>query len=400
MLGGGGSSYADGEAATVLGRKRSGMFVSVPANPQLNSNVAPNLSAMWKEWKDPVGDIYVFHEPTGSLHVCRAGNDAFETVMEGSEDIPHDDLRYHPYFDQLADTVCDVNGRVVYNIQNYGNQRVEGEIAATSADVYRSDAVTTPRGQYSPSRKSRISALNPPPRQPQGTYEGRRVHHLQIGVGPSGDPTEALITHQVQPLAAQGLLWDPKSGRAIDPRDSKGDNPRGIGQSTLYKQWEHVRLMLMQGRYFKKHAVKSSAYSYRFVFLTGDNAYVVCVPTSEVMLNVHTSAQTFNTVADTVQYYGRDARAIALNTITRVTLGSEEDNIMRRRGQLKPENTFCIVTQTHAFILECGSSKEAKYFADAWTFFMYHSKPLNVQAQRTKEMRNPVTHGTRAGLAF
>eukprot|EP00388_Colpodella_angusta_P042938 GDKK01057919.1.p1 GENE.GDKK01057919.1~~GDKK01057919.1.p1 ORF type:complete len:119 (+),score=1.30 GDKK01057919.1:2-358(+) len=118
------------------------------------------------------------------------------------------------------------------------------------------------------------------------------------------------------------------------------------------------------------------------------------------MLNVHTSAQTFNTVADTVQYYGRDARAIALNTITRVTLGSEEDNIMRRRGQLKPENTFCIVTQTHAFILECGSSKEAKYFADAWTFFMYHSKPLNVQAQRTKEMRNPVTHGTRAGLAF
>ena len=378
-------------------RKRSGMFVNVPPNPQMNRNVAPNLSAIWKEWTDPEGVLYVYHEPTQTMHRRVPGAVEFETLVEGLEDIPEDDLRRHPYFDEMGDTYCDVNGNVVRNVQNYGNQRVDGEIVAASPDLYRSDLVTSPRGQYSPSRRARVSAAVPAPREATGHYEGRRVHQLVLSTG--ADASESVITHQIQPLGVAGLMWDPQTGKTLDTRDSDGTNPRNIGPTTLQKQWEHVRHILIQGRYFKKHALKNNATSFRFCFLTGDNAYVVCVPTSEVMLNVHTDPQTFHSVQDSIQYYGPQSRAIPLNTVTRVTIGSEEEFVVRRKG-INPASTFCIVSRTHAFILECNSPKEARYFADAWTFFLYHSKPLMPHKNRTPQMKRPITHGTRTGIAF
>lgn len=396
-VGGYNNSNNNAAASSADLRKRSGMFVNVPPNPQMNRHVAPNVSAIWKEWTDPDGILYVYHEPTLTMHRRVPGATDFETLVEGQESIPEDDLKHHPYFDELGDTFCDMNGNVVRNVQNYGNQRIDGEIVAASPDLYRTDLVTSPRGQYSPSRRARVSALLPAPRDTTGHYEGRRVHQLVLSTG--ADASESVITHQIQPLGVSGLMWDPKTGRTLDTKDNDGTNPRNIGPTTLQKQWEHVRHILIQGRYFKKHALKNNSTAFRFCFLTGDNAYVVCVPTSEVMLNVHTDPQTFNSVQDSIQYYGPQSRAIPLNTVTRVSLGSEEDFVVRRKG-VNASSTFCIVSRTHAFILECNNPKEAKYFADAWTFFLYHSKPLLPHKNKTPQMKRPITHGTRTGIAF
>ena len=397
-----GNDHHSAAAAAVLGRKRSGMFVNMPSNQQMNTSVAPNVSAMWKAWVDPSGDTYVMHEPTKTLQIRAAGSDVFETFVPGDGAIPEEDLAQHPY-PQPDDTICDINGNVVRNVQNYGTQRYDAGGAATartSADIYRSDAVVTPRGAYSPTRKSRVTVAAAP-RERATFYEGRRVHHVTIaGGGTSGDV--ATVEHSVEPLNPRaGLVWDPRTGTTVDISGAEGEKARSLamGQDTLFRQWQHVRQVLQKGRYFKKHAVNKASFSYRFAFLTGDNAYVVCVPTSEVMLNVHMSLRTFENVADTIQYYGRDAKAIALNNVTRVTLGSDESSISRRKD-LRPENTFCIVTRTHAFVLECETRKEASYMADAWNFLLFHSHPTDIQAMRTKQMRNPVTHGTRAGLAF
>lgn len=376
-------------------RKRSGMLVDVPPNPQVNRNNAPNVSAIWKEWSGPDGVLYVCHEPTGTLQRRNPETGEFETLVDGTQEIHPEDMALHPYTGQ--ETAVDVNNSVMKNVDRYGGARgvVNGMqgMSMSSPSVYRAAPVMSPRGQYSPTRRSQLSSLAPP-RQNQSTYNGRRVHHLTLG--PDEEAGEA-IEHKIQLLGGSGLRWDPQSGKVVAPETA---NPGDVGTSTLHRQWEHVRKILMQGRYFRKHALRTSTASFRYAFLTSDNAYVVCVPTSEVLFNVNEKPKTFQSMTETVQYYGPESRAIALNTITHVSLGTEEQFVRNRSSTLAPENTFCIVSRTHAFILECNTSEEAKYFADAWTFFLYHSKPTNTAKQRTQQVKNPVTFGTRGGIAF
>lgn len=373
-------------------RKRSGMLVDVPANPQVNRNIAPNVSAIWKEWKGPDGVVYVCHEPTGTLQRLNAETGEFETLVDGNDDIDPNDMALRPYSGN--ETAVDLNNNLVKNLTQYGGHRVGGATIneAVSPSVYRTAPVTSPRGQYSPTRRSQLAPLAEP-RTSQSHYNGRRVHHLQLGL----DADETTIEHSIQLLGGNGIRWDPSSGQVVAP---SGHTQADVGASTLHRQWEHVRRILMQGRYFKKHALRTTTTSFRFVFLTSDNAYVVCVPTSDVLFHVNEPQKTFSTMADTIQYYGPESRAIALNTITHVSLGVDEPFVRSRASQLTPENTFCIVSRSHAFILECNTSEEAKYFADAWTFFLYHSKPVSGKQQKTPQMKKPVTFGTRAGLAF
>ena len=369
---------------------RSGMIINLPSSQAFNRNTAPNLSAMWKEWTGPDGALYVFHEPTKTLQRKLPGSDEFETLVEGSETLTPQDLNARPYSE--GETTVNLNTETIRNVGAYGVPDPNAPIPAapqtmTSPNVYRSELVASPRGQYSPTRRAHVDALAQP-RVNNSGYHGRRVHRVTLAADE--------IEHQVQTLGSQGLMWDPTTGEAYA---TNGANQGEVGPSTLQKQWEHVRSILMQGRYFKKHALRSNVSSFRFVFLTSDNAYVCCVPTSVVMLNVNKDAQTFGSVTETIQYYGPESRAIAVNTITHISLGIDENFVLRRRG-LTPENVFCIVSKTHAFVLECGSADEAKYFCDAWTFFLYHSKPINLKKERLPNVVAPVTHGTRTGVAF
>lgn len=376
-----------------LARKRSGMLVDVPPNPQVNRNIAPNVSAIWKEWTGPDGVLYVSHEPTGTIQRRIGDTNDFETLLAGNDDIPTDDMALRPY--SGMETAVDLNTQTIKNLGRYGGN-VGGSGTMTSPNVYRQDPVTTPRGQYSPTRRTALQSLVQAPRQSQSAYSGRRVHQLTLSPAGEEAPNASVIEHQIQILGAQGLQWNPQTGTTIAADGtSRGD----IGPSTLEKQWEHVRRILLQGRLFKKHALRTTQSSFRFVFLTADNAYVVCVPTSQVPVNFSQDPMTFGSVTETVQYYGPESRAIALNTITHVSLGSDEAFVKQRRGVV-PENVFCIVSRTHAFILECNTSEEAKYFSDAWTFFLYHSKPVNLQKNKPPQVKNPITFGTRAGIAF
>lgn len=378
------------EAANL--RKRSGMLIDVPANPQVNRNTAPNVSAIWKQWSGPDGVQYVCHEATGTVQRKNPETGEFETLIDGTRDIDPEDIALRPYNE--GETTLDVNHNVVRNLNHYGGSPRAGAVPSEvlSPSVYRTEPVSSPRGQYSPTRKSHLAPLAAP-RQSQSTYNGRRVHHLTLGIDDGVSP-EPQIEHRVEVLGGN-VRWDPRSGNVVTP-PSQGE----VGASTLQRQWEHVRRILMQGRYFKKHALRTTSTSFRFAFLTSDNAYVVCVPTSDVLFHVNEAPKTFSTMAETIQYYGPDSRAIALNTITHVSLGIDEPFVRNRANQLVPANTFCIVSRTHAFILECNTSEEAKYFADAWTFFLYHSKPVNTKQQKTPQMKNPVTFGTRTGIAF
>ena len=381
-----------GDSSFSLARKRGGMLVDVPPNPQANRNIAPNASAVWKSWTAPDGVLYVSHESTGTVQRKNPETGEFETLVEGVEEIPMDEMHLRPYDDH--ETTVDLNTNSVRNLHAYGSKSDGPELGPrASPNIYRTEAVVTPRGQYSPSRRSQLSALAAP-RQSQSAYMGRRVHHITLGPAPE-EPNECAIEHKIQLLGAGGVKWDPRTGQTIAPEDTRDGE---LGESLLFKQWNHVRKILLQGRYFKKHALRSRSSAFRFVFLTTDNAYVVCVPTSEVMLNLNQAPKTFDTVTETVQYYGPESRAIALNTITHVSLGTEEEFVRSRRKLLTPENVFCIVSRTHAFVLECNTSEEAKYFADAWTFFLYHSRPVGTP--KAAHVKKPVTFGTRAGVAF
>ena len=51
-------------------------------------------------------------------------------------------------------------------------------------------------------------------------------------------------------------------------------------------------------------------------------------------------------------------------------------------------------------ILECNTEEEARFFHDAWNFFLLYSKPVDLRALRTPAMAAPVTHGTRTRVPF
>jgi hypothetical protein len=373
---------------------RSGMMVDLPGTQAVNRNIAPNASAVWREWMDPDGTTYFFHEPTKTLQRLAPGATEYETLVQGADDVPAEDLAQRSHRDE--DTTINLNTQTVRNLRHYGdgNSGRGGVDSVRSPNALRSEILPPqPRGSYSPTRRTPLEALTAP-RMQASTYQGKRLHRLTLQ--PGDEPGQAVVSHQVQSLDSDNMVWDPRSG-TIGSRD-----PAKIGvagSAALHRQWEHVRKTLCQGRYFKKHAVTTDTHNFRFVFLTGDNAYICCVPTSEVMINVSKDPKTFGTAADTIQYYGAETRAMAVNSISHVVLGIEEPRVARRRA-LNPENTVVIVSRTHALILECNTREEAQFFCDAWNFFLEYSRPVNPKATRTPQMVAPVTYGTRTGLAF
>jgi hypothetical protein len=371
------------------------MMVELPGTQAVNRSIAPNPSAVWREWTDPDGTIYYFHEPTGTLQRLAPGSSEYETLEGQADDIPDAHLAHRAQHSDSATTV-NLNTQTVRNLQSYGGgsdgrSTIDG---IRSSNVLRTEVLPPqPRGGYSPTRRAPMEALAAPRVDSQG-YQGKRLHRLSLR--PGDEPGRAVVTHEVQTLDAEDMSWDRNTG-TIRTRD-----PAKLGQAgsaTLHRQWEHVRKILSQGRYFKKHAMRTDNESFRFVFLTGDNSHVCCVPTSQVMLNVAKDPRTFSSATDTVQYYGPETRAMAVNSITHVCLGTEEPLVARRRA-LAADHTFVIVGRTHALILECNTADEAQFWCDAWNFFLEYSRPVNPKATRTPQMMAPVTYGTRTGLPF
>jgi hypothetical protein len=368
------------------GKRRSGMIIDMPASQNMQRNVAPNASSVWKEWTGPDGMVYLMHEPTQTLQRRVEGTEEYETMVAGCDDIPEEDLAERSH--RPGDTTYNLNSNTVRNVQSYARSGSAG--AGMSPGVAGMPA--SPRGQHSPSRRAPMEALTGP-REMNPGYQGKRLHRLTLRG--SDVPGRAVVEHQVESLQTKDMLFNKKTGAAFNADPRQG----AVGDHAMQRQWEHCRKILKQGRYFKKHAVRSTTEAYRFVFLSGDDSSICCVPTSEVLVNMNRNPKVFGSVADTVQYYGPESRAMMVNSISDVSLGADSNLVLNRQG-LDRDSTFVVVNNKSALILECNTPDEAVFYADAWNYYLYYSRPVSQKASRTPQMVAPVTHGTRGGLAF
>lgn len=397
---GGADSLPDG--SLVAAARRRGMVVDLPATQNVNRAIAPNASAVWKEWRDPNGVLYVLHEATGTLQRLEPGDDKFQTFytddqleeMERNPQLHQDDLSPSH---MEGDPTLDMESMSVSNLHHYGRagaaQNGVPYPPVPSGNLMREMVVPVPRGQFSPTRRVQVEPLAVP-RVADSGYRGKRIHRFTLAG--SDDPRVALVEHQVQSLETEGLRWDPRSNQ-VTARSAQQEQT--IGNVTLRRQWEHVKSVLMQGRYFKKHAFrKVNTDSFRYIFLSADTAWICSVPTSEVMVKILQNNQSMQIGPESQQYFPPDTKAMAVNTVIEVVLGIEVDKLRYRQNEMDLNSTFVILSNTHWLILECQTPEEARFFCDAWNFFLFYSKPD--RPSKVPQMTAPVTYGTRGGVRW
>ncbi|KAH9601860.1 hypothetical protein LSM04_008799 [Trypanosoma melophagium] len=137
-----------------------------------------------------------------------------------------------------------------------------------------------------------------------------------------------------------------------------------------YTDWGAI---LMKPRLCKKHAIRSFGGTKHYVFLTGDGMHVVCIPgvVFEAQTQNKKSNIGFASLEEVISVFGEDCRAMAIERIERISLGTEE--AVTREWHLQrvgPERLVCIVSDTHAFVLEAASREEADYLVNAWSAFL------------------------------
>lgn len=257
----------------------------------------------------------------------------------------------------------------------------------------REMVVPVPRGQFSPTRRATVEPLAVP-RVADAAYKGKRIHRFTLAG--SDDPRVAVVEHQVQSLETEGLRWDPRTNQ-ITARNAQQEQT--IGNVTLRRQWEHVKSVLSQGRYFKKHAsTRPGTSSFRYIFLSTDCAWVCSVPTSDVMVKILARNEQMQVGPEAQQYFPPDTKAVPVNAIEEVVLGVEVGFLRSRKGDMDLDSTFVILSARVALILECATPDEARFFCDAWNFFLFYSKPE--KPAKTPQMTAPVTYGTRGGVRW
>jgi hypothetical protein len=391
------------DGSLLAAARRRGMLVDLPATQNVNRSIAPNASALWKEWRDPNGVLYVLHEATGTLQRLEPGDDKFQTFYTDEQlERMAADPNYHPE-DQVpchmeGDATLDMETMRVSNLHHYG--RTGAAQAGVpypdipSGDLLREMVVPVPRGQFSPTRRAQVEPLAVP-RVGDAGYKGKRIHRFTLAA--SDDPRVAVVEHQVQSLETEGLRWDPRTNQ-ISARNAQQEQT--IGNVTLRRQWEHVKSVLMQGRYFKKHAYsRPGTSSFRYIFLSSDTAWVCSVPTSDVMVKIVARNEQLQVGPESQQYFPPDTKAVGVNAIEEVVLGIEVPELRGRgRDEMDLNSTFVILSARTALILECSTPEEARFFCDAWNFFLFYSKPE--QPARTPQMTAPITYGTRGGVLW
>ncbi|KEG15044.1 hypothetical protein DQ04_00211270 [Trypanosoma grayi] len=143
------------------------------------------------------------------------------------------------------------------------------------------------------------------------------------------------------------------------------ERKKGAEADVSDSEWRAA--FLMKPRIFTKHAVRGYGGRKHYVCLTGDHAYVVCIPARDfdAQLPMHHSG--VSSLEEAARVYGDAFRAMALRSIDRVSLGTEEEWAQGwHLCRVGPERLVCIVSHTHAFVLEAGAGAEAEHYVRAW----------------------------------
>eukprot|EP00760_Papus_ankaliazontas_P018692 PhM_4_TR17587/c0_g1_i1/m.59783 len=323
------------------------MLIETPTTVNYNTNLMPNPSAMWKQWKAPNGDIFYGHERTGEV-LCRVGGEGeLVVVTEGTDPTVAQELRNAVGTSPLYD----LSTHKTEHADAYGTRRAVPRRG-------QEDLPASPRGPQSPQRGGSWFGAARGTTTAPSVYVGSRVHTITVE-DPSICPNHTVESTPSASSATYNLPRTPHTrgnytSRAMEVRRAEGR-----------QQWEHIQHILMRGRVFLKHHFNSAHTSYRHVYLSQDGNYLCWVPTSLVPREA---------VRLPMTYYGAETRYFRTSEIARVVHGGDV-------GVTKsdPAKMFSILTGDRVLILECPSMEEATYWVDAWNAYLYYSVPGDVK---------------------
>ncbi|ORC92097.1 uncharacterized protein TM35_000043110 [Trypanosoma theileri] len=164
---------------------------------------------------------------------------------------------------------------------------------------------------------------------------------------------------------------------SMGTRRKKSEYREKERDESYHQDWAKI---LMEPRPCKKHAIRSYGGTKHYVFLTGDGMHVVCIPAVVFERQIHMNYSkrnqgVFVSLKEVMSFFGEDCRAMAVERIDHVSLGTSE--ALTREWHLQrlgPERLVCIVSPTHAFVLEAASNEEAEYLVKAWNAFLLNGQ--------------------------
>ncbi|ESL05773.1 hypothetical protein TRSC58_06565 [Trypanosoma rangeli SC58] len=129
---------------------------------------------------------------------------------------------------------------------------------------------------------------------------------------------------------------------------------------------------LMEPALFKKHQIQGHGCSEHYVCMTEDCAYIVCIPAREFEARCATRQRGLASLEEVMRVYGEGCRAMALGNIDHVSLGTEEEWIHALELQaVGLDRLVCVVSRSHAFVLEAATAAGANNFMEAWNAFLF-----------------------------
>ncbi|EKF31746.1 hypothetical protein MOQ_004414 [Trypanosoma cruzi marinkellei] len=154
---------------------------------------------------------------------------------------------------------------------------------------------------------------------------------------------------------ASSREWNAASKRKKLRRKVKGGASPSAGE------------FLMEPTLFTKHAVQGHGGSKHYACVTEDGAYVVCIPAQEFEIRYSTRQRGLSTLEEVMDVYGEGCRAMALSSIDHVSMGTEEKwtHALQLQG-VSLDRLVCVVSCSHAFLLEASTAAEANMIVEAW----------------------------------
>ncbi|EAN91285.1 hypothetical protein, conserved [Trypanosoma cruzi] len=160
-------------------------------------------------------------------------------------------------------------------------------------------------------------------------------------------------------FGASSREWNAVSKRKKLRRKVKGGNSPSAGE------------FLMEPTLFTKHAVQGHGGSKHYACVTEDGAYFVCIPAQEFEMRYSTRQRGLSTLEEVMGVYGEGCRAMALSSIDHVSMGTEEKwtHALQLQGAFL-DRLVCVVSCSHAFLLEASTAAEANMVVEAWNAFL------------------------------
>ncbi|RNF07939.1 hypothetical protein TraAM80_03087 [Trypanosoma rangeli] len=129
---------------------------------------------------------------------------------------------------------------------------------------------------------------------------------------------------------------------------------------------------LMEPTLFKKHPIQGHGSSEHYVCMTEDGAYIVCIPAREFEARCAIRQRGLASLEEVMCVYGEGCRAMALGNIDHVSLGTEEEwmHVLELQA-VGLDRLVCVVSRSHAFVLEAATAAGANNFVEAWNAFLF-----------------------------